>query len=60
MRLFGTPKWSGSEVASNQIVSSFLDLRKEFSERCLEALDWKNGWGNYPCTEQAGGSIRLF
>jgi hypothetical protein len=40
MRLFGLPKRTSWEVASNEIATAFLDLRKEFYERCLEALDW--------------------
>jgi hypothetical protein len=40
MRLFGQRKTTSWEVASSQIATAFLDLRKEFYHRCLEALDW--------------------
>jgi len=40
MRLFGQPKRTPWEVASGQIAVAFLDLRKEFSDRCLQALNW--------------------
>jgi hypothetical protein len=40
MRLFGSPKKKDWQDASREIATEFLNLRKEFFERCIEALDW--------------------
>jgi len=36
----GYPKGHRWKLASSEIAAAFLGLRKEFYERCLEALDW--------------------
>jgi hypothetical protein len=40
MWLFGSRKTIAWDVASCEIGTAFTDLRTEFYERCLEALDW--------------------
>jgi len=43
MRLFGRRETRSWEAASKDIATASLDLRNEFYQRCIEALDWNIG-----------------